>query len=269
LATAGALSLAAPFSAGPTSQRIVAVGDIHGDYDAFLAILQRAGILDSKNRWTAQNTTLVQTGDMLDRGPKSRAVMDLLMRLEQEAPRNGGRTVVLLGNHEAMNIFGDLRYVTNEDYDSFADTKSEERRKAAYATYSSRLSAAALPEPRWMKSHPPGFIEQRDALSADGKYGRWLRNHSALVRIDDTVFLHGGISPKLANQAVETLNRVIASEIQEFDAIRELMVHEKLAFPYYTLDELTVAAQTAVNTRSNKKDDAVRKALEEFLRFPS
>ena len=57
--------------------RVVAIGDIHGDFDAFRGILEHAGIIDSASRWIAGNTTLVQTGDFTDRGPNVRAVMDL------------------------------------------------------------------------------------------------------------------------------------------------------------------------------------------------
>src|SRR5258706_9260253 len=91
-----------------TGQRVVAIGDIHGDFDAFVGILQRARLVDPRNRWSG-NSILVQTGDFLDRGPKARAVMDLLMALQRDAPRQSGRVVVLMGNHEAMNIYGDLR----------------------------------------------------------------------------------------------------------------------------------------------------------------
>src|SRR5436189_292071 len=85
-----------------STQRLVAVGDIHGDLDAFTGILQRARLVDPMRRWTGGQTVLVQTGDFLDRGPNARGVMDLLMSLQKDAPRQGGRVDVLMGNHEAM-----------------------------------------------------------------------------------------------------------------------------------------------------------------------
>src|SRR5262245_58228906 len=74
-------------------QRVVAIGDIHGDFDAFVGILQKAQLIDPSNRWSGGNATLVQTGDFLDRGPKARAVMDLLLSLQKEAPRQSGRVI--------------------------------------------------------------------------------------------------------------------------------------------------------------------------------
>ena len=115
-------------SADP-SESLVAIGDVHGDFDDFVAILQHIGLIDKQNHWTGGKTTFVQTGDLLDRGPKPREVMDLMMALEKEATKAGGRVVGLLGNHEMMNIMGDLRYVTPTNFASFADSKSEERQK--------------------------------------------------------------------------------------------------------------------------------------------
>ena len=93
-------------------EAVVAIGDVHGDFDDFVAILQHTGLIDKQNHWTGGKTTFVQVGDLLDRGPKPREVMDLMMALEKEAAQAGGRVVSLLGNHEMMNIMGDLRYVT-------------------------------------------------------------------------------------------------------------------------------------------------------------
>ena len=65
--------------------RIVAVGDVHGDYNQFLRTLLAAKVIDQNNQWIGGRTHLIQTGDLFDRGPDSRKAMDLLMRLEVEA----------------------------------------------------------------------------------------------------------------------------------------------------------------------------------------
>src|SRR5439155_1468255 len=72
---------------------VVAIGDVHGDFDDFVTILQKAGLIDEQHHWTGGKTTFVQVGDLLDRGPKPRDVMDLMMSLEKEAPKAGGRIV--------------------------------------------------------------------------------------------------------------------------------------------------------------------------------
>ena len=63
--------------------RVVAIGDIHGDFDAFVSVLQEAGLVDTEHRWIGGAATLGQTGDFTDRGPGLRPVMDLLMEPEQ------------------------------------------------------------------------------------------------------------------------------------------------------------------------------------------
>ena len=71
--------------------RILAISDIHGAYDAAIATLQKSNVIDGSLAWSGGKTHLVITGDLLDRGPESRRVMDLIMRLEYEAPLAGGR----------------------------------------------------------------------------------------------------------------------------------------------------------------------------------
>src|SRR5258708_11570463 len=146
-------------------ESVIAIGDVHNDFDDFVAILRCTGLTDKQNHWMGGKTTFVQLGDLLDRGPKPREVMDLMMALEKEAGQAGGRVVSLLGNHEMMNIMGDLRYVTPVNYASFADSKSEERQKSAYQQYvkwrdSHGPLLAELPQPmelteaEWMARHP-------------------------------------------------------------------------------------------------------------------
>jgi len=184
--------------------RIVAVGDIHGDYDRLLGILEQAGLIDASQQWIGGTAILVQTGDFLDRGPKSRQVMDLLMALEKQAPKAGGQVVVLLGNHEVMNLMGDLRYVSPEEFSSYAAPDSEKRRQRAYreagelAREYARLRRLSGPgfkletEAEWMEAHPPGLVEHREAFGPTGKYGGWLRDHPVIAQVGDVVFVHGG-----------------------------------------------------------------------------
>lgn len=228
---------------------VIAIGDVHNAFDNFVAILQRTGLIDKQNHWAGGKATFVQVGDLLDRGPNPREVMDLMMALEKEAPQAGGRVVSLLGNHEVMNIMGDLRYVAPANYASFADGKSEERQKAAYEEYvkwraSHASLIAELPQPmelteaEWIARHPLGFVEQREALGPKGKYGEWLRGHDAVAEIEGVIFLHGGIHPDLSNTKIDAMNKRIRDEIKEFDASKEYLQNEKLILPFFTLQEM-------------------------------
>ncbi len=198
-------------------KRIVAVGDIHGGYDEFVAILREAGVVDDTNQWAGGATHLVQTGDCLDRGAASRKVLDLLMTLESQARRAKGRVHVLLGNHEAMNIYGDLRYVSAGEYDSYQTPDSAELRDRTYDQLAdpAKKSDAAY-RAKWNQEHPLGWAEHRQAFSPNGRYGKYLRERTALLRINDSLFLHGGISSKYVSVGMSDLNRKIRSELKDF-----------------------------------------------------
>lgn len=262
------------------SFRLVAVGDIHGDYDALVAILQEAGVIDSDRRWVAGDTVLVQTGDFLDRGPKVREIMDLLMTLEGQAEEQGGRVVVLLGNHEMMNLMGDWHDVPAEAYLGFVDEDSEQQRQDSYQDYVALLNRRRRvvemvlteeSERQWMESHPLGFFEYHEALGPQGYYGRWLRERPATARIATSVFLHGGIHPELGSWKLEEINQRIKSEIEAFDAYKEEMVQQKLILPFSNLQEIVAMAQAELERLSGdgttSEGQEVIQVLEGFLQF--
>ena len=101
-------------------ERVVAIGDIHGDYDNYMAILEAAGLVNTRGKWAGGKTHLVQTGDIPDRGPDTLKIIEHLKKLAKEAKKKGGRVHSLIGNHEAMNVTGDLRYVTAGEFQAFA-----------------------------------------------------------------------------------------------------------------------------------------------------
>jgi Calcineurin-like phosphoesterase len=275
------LAWAGPARAPAQPETIVAIADVHGDFDDFVAILQRSGLVDKQNQWTGGRTTFVQIGDLIDRGPKPREVMDLMMALEKEAGHAGGRTVSLLGNHEMMNIMGDLRYVTPLNYASYADSNSEKRQKAAYEEYvkwskSHAALLAELPQPmelteaEWMARHPPGFIEQREAFGPNGVYGAWIRGHDAVAEIGGIIFLHGGIDPALAKTKLDAMNDKVHEEIKIFDASKQYLEKEKLILPFYNLQEMSYVLQAEIiaerKSRAIANDERQAKIME-FLKF--
>ncbi len=189
---------------------------MHGGYDEFVRVLQDAGVVDRRRRWAGGQTQLVQTGDVLDRGPDSRKVLDLLMTLERQADKAGGRVHALLGNHEVMNVVGDLRYVSPEEFAAFRTPDSEAVRDAAFETLgdAARRNDAAY-RAAWKAERPLGWVEHRMAFGSQGKYGRWLRQRQAVVVVGDTLFLHGGLGPKYAEATVASLNDAIRAELAD------------------------------------------------------
>jgi TPR repeat protein len=195
-------------------ERIVAVGDVHGDYEQFFEALRSSGVIDRSGNWTGGRTHLVQTGDILDRGPDSRKVMDLLKHLEYQAKAAGGRVHVLLGNHEAMNLYGDLRYVSPGEIYAFSGAHSEEARRKLLPP-----DAPARPDPQWEAAHPPGLAELREAMSPTGYYGKWLAGKNAVIRINDTLFAHAGIGPKYADRSIGEINTKVREELHNLSKL--------------------------------------------------
>jgi hypothetical protein len=105
--------------------------------------LRAAGLIGPDGHWAAGKTTLVQLGDIVDREPDSLQIIRSLQQLQAEAPKAGGRVVVVLGNHEAMRVLGDNRYTTAGEYAAFADDRSPARREDLYLASRQKIEAAA------------------------------------------------------------------------------------------------------------------------------
>jgi hypothetical protein len=166
---------------------------------------------------------LVQTGDVLDRGPDSRKAVDLLRKLEREAQRAGGRVYALLGNHEFMRLISDWRYVSQGETDAFKNADSADLRDRAHAVFSAEAEKAAKAAGRpfdakayreqFMKDVPLGSLEMRFAFDAKGEYGAWVRQRAAVARINGILFLHGGISDATAPLGCEGINAAVRKDL--------------------------------------------------------
>jgi hypothetical protein len=171
-------------------ERVVAIGDVHGALDELVVVLRGVELVDEELAWIGGQTHLVSLGDLVDRGDRGRQVMDLLMRLQAEAEAAGGAIHIVLGNHEVMNLVGDLRYVSEGDYAQFGSA-----------------TAGDL---------PPGYLERRAAFAPDGKYGRWLLDFPVAIAYDDTLFLHGGVSGALDGLSLEDINEASRRDVRRF-----------------------------------------------------
>lgn len=229
---------------GGAAERIVVIGDVQGAYESLVALLKHARLVNDDLQWVGGSAVLVQTGDLLDRGTRVRDVLDLMMRLRREAPASQGRVVVLLGNHEAMSILGELRDVSYMAYETFADEGSARRQDEAYRAHvewlQSRAEALGQPAPEideqikadWLAAHPLGFQEYVASMGPEGAYGRWLRSLPVAVRVDDLVMIHGGVSPAMQGLDLEAINRSVHDEIAAFDGYRARMVELGMVVPH-------------------------------------
>jgi hypothetical protein len=183
------VAVAAPAWRFPAAQRVVGLGDVHGDFEATRAALRLADLIDGGDHWIGGSAVLVQTGDVLDRGDGERQIMELLARLQGEASKAGGRVILLSGNHELMNAQGDLRYVTPGGLSTFADL------------------AVARPG---LESAPPAYRGRLSAFLPGGAFALRLAEQPLIVVVGDTVFAHGGVLPAHVDR-IEAINAGVAA----------------------------------------------------------
>ena len=191
------------------------------------------------------------------------------MELQKEAPKQGGQVLVALGNHEVMNVMGDLRYVSKESFAFFGDSKTSRRQTAAFKQYvgyrKRRAAFFGLPEPeitasdeaQWLAEHPPGYFKHRQAFGAHGRYGKWIRKGSGIVQHENILYLHGGLSPQLTTP-VDTINERIRLDMTLFDDFVDYLTDHGVVLPFFRLDEMTRAAGKEVaywETRSMQGND--------------
>lgn len=244
-------------------QRIVAVGDLHGDYDAWHAIARAAGLINASGHWSGGKTTLVQLGDVTDRWADSLKIIRSLQQLQKEAPRAGGRVIVVLGNHEAMNLLGDNRYTTPGEYAAFVDRDSAARRDRVYEANRAQLDAAyraldpkITPEQvraKWTAEHPLGWVEHRLAWGPSGELGQWAARNPAVVKIGGNLFVHGGLSAEYATVPLDELNRRVAAAMAAADDSPKSVLNDPLGPLWYrglVGRDVDAEAERTENTRA-------------------
>lgn len=234
--------------------RVVAIADIHGAYDAMVATLKNAGVVDPELNWSGDGSHLVIVGDILDRGAGSRDAMDLLMELEIQAEAAGGKVHVLIGNHEAMNLIGDLRYVAKSEFAAYAMDETAEERDSWLEIYAARKTEAGQVtgqlRAEFDERFPPGFFAHRRAFASDGKYGAWLLQKPIVVVINGTAFVHGGLSPMIADIGLDGVNGTLRGEMESYVRNLDVLVAANVLLPtddFYSHPQILDTYMPAVN----------------------
>ncbi|MDE0888960.1 MAG: metallophosphoesterase [Phycisphaerales bacterium] len=170
-------AMAPPASSWPDAKRILAVSDLEGNRETFLAFLQGNGVVNAAGEWIWGDGHLVLNGDIVDRGEQVTELLWMIRRLEREAVRAGGRVHYVLGNHESMVMAGDLRYIHPK-----------------YRFTTDRIGSS-----------------YDDLHGPNSELGRWLRNHNSVIRVGPFLFVHAGYSPELDRLGLELdeINRTI------------------------------------------------------------
>jgi len=186
----------------PAVERVIAIGDVHGDVDALIGCLKLSKLIDDDESWIGGKTHLVQLGDILDRGDGELNCMDLLFKLRKEAREAGGQVHILLGNHEVMNVDLDFRYVTPNAWEGWGEPpKSGSVRLDIQAT----LAAVGF----------PAYMKQRvQAFRPGGTEAKRLAKMPVAIVIGDTLLVHGGLRKKHFDYGLERMNKEMAAWLE-------------------------------------------------------
>ena len=170
-----------------TPPRIVAFGDVHGDLDAARRALRLAGAIDATDHWIGGELVVVQTGDLLDRGNDEWAILEWFARLAEEAEAAGGAFHQLLGNHELMNVAGDLRYVTPDGFPQFEGVATFDPDDPEFAELEPHQRARAA------------------AFRPGSPYALRYAEQEVILLLDGNVFVHGGVLPSHLDYGLERI----------------------------------------------------------------
>lgn len=160
----------------PSQEKLLAISDIEGNFNAFANLLKGNKVINDNYEWTYGTGHLVLVGDFFDRGPQVTEALWLVYKLEEEAERAGGRVHFILGNHETMNLQGDFRYV---------DPK--------YFVHASLFN-----------------LQYANLYAPNSILGEWLRTKNTMVKIGETLFVHGGLSQDFTTRelSIERVNTI-------------------------------------------------------------
>jgi hypothetical protein len=157
--------------------KLMAISDLEGNYQNACKFLEANKVINQQGDWIWGDGHLVLVGDLVDRGTEVTELMWLLHRLERQARKAGGEVHYVLGNHEAMVMGGDLRYINP---------------KYHFVTARMKLNYDRL-------------------FADDTEIGRWWRSKNGVETVGNLLFIHGGYSPVLdqAQLDIDTLNQRI------------------------------------------------------------
>ena len=162
-------------------EKIFAISDIECSFSNTEAILRAGGVIDTDYNWTYGTNHLVVNGDMFSRGYDMMALLWLLYKLDYEARQAGGMVHIIIGNHEAMNLKADVRYV----------------------------------RPRYLEFVEASGIPYIRLFDEDTELGRWLRTKHTIIRIGRNLVVHGGISPQFLELGLSPVevNRIVRRDL--------------------------------------------------------
>jgi hypothetical protein len=192
----------------PIKKRIIVIGDIHGDFNALIKSLKISNVINNQYQWIGKDTYVVQLGDQIDRGGRfdtyndensELKIMTFLDNLDKKARKSNGRVLSLLGNHELMNVMGQMDYVSEKGIQQFGDVNNRRKLFAPGSNIAKYLAC----------------------------------NRKVIIKIGDFIFIHAGIFPQtIYNENLNDINNFIRrylngeKELENDNRFKKLYLNE-------------------------------------------
>lgn len=199
--------------------RLIAIGDLHGDLYKSKQAFRLAGLIDLNDHWCGGNTTVVQVGDVLDRGNDEIKILYFLEKLKREAQKSGGELITMNGNHEIMNVDGDFRYVTKMGLNEFrvwanwycvGNVMKSLCNGVLEDGIKDLFDGVPLNFPGVRPEIVDGVRARVAALRPNGPIAkRFLTTNVTVLVIGDSVFVHGGLLPQHVGYGLERINEEV------------------------------------------------------------
>lgn len=237
----------------PTQDRMIVIGDIHGDLDKLIDCLilskcvKLPGPLPPQEartntamynffngiQWIGGKTFIIQLGDQIDRvrpdeldqnniavtkafedEGSSLHIFYLLWYLNVLAYKHGGRVISIIGNHEFMNVNGDFRYVSQHEFKEYHDAFHRYYDSTTPEYDDHNLVDTIKKETAVMNNIPAGYLERRIAFHPSGLIANFIgANYKLCIQVGKWIFIHGGITPSLCNGSICSQNNSISRHL--------------------------------------------------------
>ena len=173
------------------NNKIIAIGDIHGDYYIFIELLKMCKLINNKLEWIGKDTFLIQLGDTLD-GKRPDVIIDnkylkttgeieitnLILKLDKEAKKTNGRVISILGNHELYPYYYYNDESFNEKYVKKVDLES----------YKKKYNVSRF------KYYKPGSGEGAKLLG---------KTRPLIIQLGQFIFCHGSLNKKFLQKCIK------------------------------------------------------------------
>jgi hypothetical protein len=207
-------------------KRIIAIGDIHGDFTLLIKCLKLANLINDNGEWIGKDTIVVQVGDQIDNcreinncinhkddNPEDVKILMYMTNLHLQAKKYNGAVYSLIGNHELMNIEGDMRYVSYKNILAFSNNNN----------------------------FAEGLENRKKYFMRGSKMAKLLgcTRNSGII-IGELLFVHAGMLPKLAkNYDIKNINKlirrwVLGKDVSKYSSILTKLKDDLELSPFWT-----------------------------------